>query len=122
MRRGDVDRCTDRSHFLLGIHRAIMMPMAKKKTHKKQVFKYAQPTAGVEVVGKSSVATSPYVATKGTGAVVTSTLDVNPYLGRDLIRLAIIATSLIVVELGLWSLFSHTAVGMTIYNLYKIRS
>ncbi len=96
-----------------------MVPMAKKKSHKKQTFKYAQPVANTSIA--APLASSPNVA-KTPSVVSTTTMDVNPYLGGDLLRLATVGGSLIVSELALWALFTHSSVGAAVYNLYKIGS
>ncbi|MEO7618020.1 MAG: hypothetical protein ABIS59_04240 [Candidatus Saccharibacteria bacterium] len=96
--------------------------MAKKKTHKKQSFKYAQPTAHADAMTVSPVTMSASTPTRTSNAVVLTTLNDNPYLGQDLTKLGIIAVSLIVLEFVLSALFSHTSLGSTVYNLYKIAS
>lgn len=102
-----------------------MMPMAKKKSHKKQSFKYAQPT----IVADSSVspAANPFAPkgsspglTKPMSNVISIANNDNPYLGQDLRRLGIIAVSLFVLMFGLWALISNTPLGDTVYNLYKV--
>lgn len=105
-----------------GESRGIMLPMAKKKTHKKQSFKYSQPVTNSGELEASTPILAGDVAARNTYAVVSTTYNDNPYLGQDLVRLGIIATALVVLEFGLWVLFTHSSVGPTIYNLYKIAS
>lgn len=102
----------------------IMVPMAKKKTHKKQSFRYAQPTQvtersnGSQVPNTSAIRTPTTSITQSNSAV---TANDNPFLSQDLARLGIIAVALIAVEFGLWFVFGHTSVGSAVYNLYKIQ-
>lgn len=93
-----------------------------KKTHKKQSFKYAQPTANVDATRTSPVVENALTPTRTSNAVVSITVNDNPYLRKDLAKLGIIAVSLIILEFVLWTLFSHTSVGSSVYNLYKIGS
>ena len=96
--------------------------MAKKKSHKKQTFKYAQPTARVETMPAEVVAIPTSAASYSANAVVLTTVNDNPYLGKDLKQLGIIAAGLIALEFGLWFLFTHSSIGPAVYNLYKIAS
>jgi hypothetical protein len=99
-----------------------MVPMAKKKTHKKQSFKYAQPSAGVDTAIIPPITASASTPTRTSNAVVPTTLNDNPFLGQDLMKLGVIAVSLIVLEFVLSALFSHTSLGSTVYDLYRINS
>lgn len=94
--------------------------MAKKKSHKKQSFKYAEPVKASDTVAPRTAPTKSVV--KDTTAPVTSAaLSAEyPFLRGDMIRLAAIAGSLIALELGLWYAFGHTGLGDTVYNLYQL--
>lgn len=98
--------------------------MAKKKTHKKQSFKYAQPTQVTEGTNRSqapnttAVRTPTQMVSQATSVVVTND---NPFLSQDLTRLAIIAIALVALEFGLWFVFGHTSIGSAVYSLYKIQ-
>ena len=97
--------------------------MAKKKTHKKQSFKYAQPTqaseknSGIQIPNTMAARTPANVISQSASVV---TGNDNPFLSQDLTRLGIIAIALVAIEFGLWFVFGHTSVGLTVYNLYKI--
>ncbi len=101
-----------------------MVPMAKKKTHKKQSFKYAQPTQLADDSIRTQTPTSTVLRnstqpnSQGTSVVTTND---NPYLSQDLARLGIIGIALVALEFGLWYVFGHTSVGAAVYNLYKIK-
>jgi ABC-type Fe3+ transport system permease subunit len=101
-----------------------MVPMVKKKTHKKQSFKYAQPTHSTESSATSVVSDTAVIRSSSSiGArpsSIVTTVD-NPFLSQDLAKLGVIAVALVVIEFGLWFAFGHTSLGSTIYNLYKIK-
>ena len=89
--------------------------MAKKKsskTNRKHQFKYATPSTGsASTTAKASVATTS-----------TTTADERDYryVGVDLRRIFWLGGTLVIVQLILWYIFSHTGVGPSVYNLVQI--
>jgi hypothetical protein len=101
-----------------------MAPMAKKsKSTKKHRFKYAEPatpvseaaSVGVAAAVRSAASTSPKLAVPA--AAVAPGRDFS-YVGVDLRRLAILAVSLVVVEIVLWALLTYTGIGSTVYGWF----
>ncbi len=88
--------------------------MAKKKTTKKHNFKYAQP-AGVALAGapnsNSAIKTQSQAMIDGQNY---------KYVVTDVKRVLVILAVLVVVELSLWFVLSHTEAGSSIYGLMKV--
>ncbi len=103
--------------------------MAKKKNRKKHNFKYASG-GGVQTVDTKSNAAPPSAATSAppAPAVVTrpqlaaktAVGDDLSYVGKDLGKISVLATTFIAVELVLWYLFNHTGLGVQVYRLIKL--
>jgi hypothetical protein len=97
--------------------------MAKKKTQgKKHKFKYVEPTSNLGTVapqanaGISDGAQSRIRQVAAVGGAPSRDFS---YVGRDLRRISILLLSLVVLELVLWYLFSHTGLGNAVYNLVQ---
>ena len=89
--------------------------MAKKKTTKKHNFKYAQP-AGVTLAGASNLNSS----VKMQSQTVVAGGQNYQYVVADVKRVLVILALLVVVELSLWFVLSHTEAGRSIYGLLKV--
>ena len=88
--------------------------MAKKKSHqanRKHQFKYATPSSVVD-----SSTTKKAVAG---GTTATAERDFS-YVGFDLRRIAWLGGGLVLLQLGLWWLFTHTGLGPTVYSWVKL--
>jgi hypothetical protein len=93
---------------------------SKKKHSKKQQFKYAVPTvtpaqsspASVQMLSKASLAVS--------APAVTTAIPGIDRIRRDVRRVLVLAASFVLLELVLWYLFSHTALGPAVYKLIKL--
>ncbi len=86
--------------------------MAKKKsskTNRKHQFKYASPSTAASTAAVGSPATTP----------VASERDYS-YVGVDLRRIMWLGGSLVILQLVLWYIFTHTGIGPSIYNLVQI--
>jgi hypothetical protein len=93
--------------------------MAKKKnSNKKHKFKHAEQSPAVESSGQ---ATAPVKAavTAPAGKAAASTERDFSYVAQDLRRIAVLAGSLIALELVLAYLVSHTDVGPAVYRLIQ---
>lgn len=102
-----------------------MGAMAKKKQSKKHKFKYAGEVQGVSAPAAASVAARPAQLVRAAqpasvrAAVAMGARDFS-YVGRDLRRIAVLAAGLVLLELALWYLFSHTGVGNSVYNFINV--
>jgi hypothetical protein len=87
--------------------------MAKKKSPKanrKHQFKYATPPSTVVTTG-----------IKIPSGVATATDARNfSYVGYDLRRIAWLGGGLVLLQLILWWLFTHTGLGPTVYSWVKL--
>jgi ABC-type uncharacterized transport system permease subunit len=101
--------------------------MAKKKQTRKHRFKYATPEVGVEPVASGATnvpretAARP-VAPRSSSAssiVAANTRDFS-YVGHDLRRVAVLSVALVGLEVLLWYLFNHTALGPAVYQMVKV--
>ena len=95
--------------------------MSKKKSRKKQQFKYGQPQTSrlTETVGGEMVAApAPRVLSKAQQLL--AGVDDFSYVRADLIRVAGFAAICVVLEVGLWLVFNKSGVGMKVYSLFKI--
>jgi hypothetical protein len=93
--------------------------MAKKKSSKanrKHEFKYAAPSATVVVPSAKAAS-----GTSVTAAVIGGTTQRDfSYVGRDLRRIVLLGSTLILLQLVLWYLFDHTGLGSSVYNLVQL--
>jgi hypothetical protein len=90
--------------------------MAKKKQAKKHNFKHTAPVVSAEpkaVLTESSPA-------KAAAKTATVALPANHFIGRDLMRVVVLASSLVLLEVILWQLFDHTGLGSSIYGLIHV--
>lgn len=94
--------------------------MAKKKYQtKKHTFKHANVAPAVSDAATSSSvpeASRPFTASR---AATVDTRDF-AYVTADLRRIFVIGGSLVVAELVLWFLFSHTSLGSNVYSLIHL--
>lgn len=105
---------------------ARIRPMAKKKNQaKRHKFKHVEGSpnlAATETVPaktggtKSKPAREVIIAAAGAS---NAQRDFS-YVGADLKRIAVLAGSLVVLEIVLWYLLAHTAVGTSIYNFLQV--
>ncbi len=101
--------------------------MAKKKNaSKKHKFKHAEqslPSQGaVEALNQASVAvaTAKKPVLRSQTAVSQASLRDFSYVVTDVRRIAVFAVALVLLEVALWYLFSHTGVGSSIYKLVGV--
>ena len=89
--------------------------MAKKKsskTNRKHQFKYAAPQTTSTVSGVKAV-----VSASSANAADERNYS---YVGVDLRRIAWLGGGLVLLQLALWYIFTHTGVGPSVYNLVQI--
>ena len=96
--------------------------MSKKKSRKKQQFKYGQPgaarpmTVATEEIGTGTVAAkAPSKQQQALAGV-----DDFSYVRSDLVRVAIFAAICIGLELVVWIAFNKTGLGVKAYSLFKL--
>jgi hypothetical protein len=98
--------------------------MAKKsKTTKKHRLKYAQPATDSAVVSTPAAASAPASSSMASPRPMSSAVATGrdfSFVAGDLRRLAVLAVSLVAVELVLWYLMGHTGLGQTLYNLINV--
>jgi len=103
--------------------------MAKKKQAKKHKFKYAGEVQTADVVSstvvggikKAEPAAAPWRAQSAAlrTAAVSGGRDFS-YVGQDARRIAVLAGSLVALEVVLWYLLAHTGVGNAVYTFVKV--
>ena len=102
--------------------------MSKKKSRKKQQFKYgqAQQKPAPAVVGGETGVERPALQamqpSKGQAkqSQALAGVDDFSYVRQDLIRVASFAALCAGIELVVWLLFRHTGLGTKIYSLFTI--
>jgi hypothetical protein len=97
---------------------ATMSAMAKKKQTKKHKFKYTDPViATASGVSSSAVAMGGDMRAPQSRQSVTGNQRNFSYVGRDMRRVALLALCLVVLELVLYYLLTHTGLGSTLDSL-----
>ena len=101
--------------------------MSKKKSRKKQQFKYGQaqrPAAASSVSATQTGSDAAQQPMQSKGQVklqqALAGVDDFSYVQRDLVRVGIFAAICIGIELALYLTFQHTAVGPRIYSLFTL--
>ena len=109
--------------------------MAKKKnSSKKHRFKHTEPSVRSQVSSPAKVANGTDVAaanvmastvkpaapSRGTGAASAALQRDYRYVTRDVWTIAVLATTLVGLQLVLWYVMNHTGLGPAVYNLVKV--
>jgi hypothetical protein len=100
--------------------------MAKKKQSKKHKFKYSEPTSALDGQSFATGTTSGDEKLSATIVKARESKASQPagrdfsYVVGDLRRILILGSSLVIAELALWFLFSHTGLGSSVYSLIKV--
>lgn len=108
-----------------------MSTMAKKKNQsKKHKFKHVETPASVQTVNPDANAAQnmlvaspklkPSAVKSSSSSVVHSGKRDFSYLSKDLRKIFILAVSLVLLEVALSLVFSHTSVGPSIYKLVNV--
>lgn len=93
--------------------------MAKKKSRKKHQFKYAEPTSAATATPKPAVTSSATSARMATGGLQYQVNNLDLIKG-DIRKVAILATSFVLLQLVLWFVFNHTGLGPAVYHLVQV--
>ena len=93
--------------------------MSKKKSKKKHKFKHGQSPAAIGV--------SPVSPSGGSAAVSAAVVKRNAedvlnlgHVLSDVRRVAILGAGFIILQIALWYVFEHSALGPNVYNLIKL--
>lgn len=96
----------------------------KKKSHKKQQFKYAAPTAHRDltpaVAGSQPITTAGVVTKTVKGGVLSYEVANLSLIKNDIRKVAVLAVGFVALQLALWWLFEHTGLGAAVYHLIKV--
>jgi hypothetical protein len=94
-----------------------MAAMAKKKQSKKHKFKYTEPVMGMGGGATVYEASRPGdLRAPQTRAAAGNHRDYS-YVGSDMRRIVVLAGTLVGVELAIYYLVSHSALGITLSHL-----
>jgi hypothetical protein len=105
-----------------------MSVMAKKKQSKKHHFKYTEPTVAATLqmgggrashVGVKGPTTELKAHSEASARLTLATRDFS-YVTVDVRRSAVLAVSLVALEVVLWYAFAHTGLGNMVYSSFNV--
>ena len=100
--------------------------MGKKKSHKRQQFKYSSQTAASSATDSQTSGMDTTSSQKRQNSPVNRASQAMAgvedfgYVRRDLKGLLTLAVACVVLELVIWYVFGHTTLGTRAYSLFSI--